>query len=68
MSLALMPVLITSALVLLVINPFKNTGPLFFTQKRMGKNCEPFTTIKFRSMTPIKEIARGADDPIERNA
>jgi len=31
----------------------------------MGKNCEVFSAIKFRTMKPIKEITRKYDDPIE---
>jgi len=33
----------------------------------MGKNCEFFFAIKFRTMTSIKEITRKYDDPIEIN-
>jgi lipopolysaccharide/colanic/teichoic acid biosynthesis glycosyltransferase len=33
----------------------------------MGKNCDVFSAIKFRTMTPIKEITRKHDDPIEIN-
>jgi lipopolysaccharide/colanic/teichoic acid biosynthesis glycosyltransferase len=33
----------------------------------MGKNCEVFFAIKFRTMTYVKEITRKCDDPIETN-
>ena len=33
----------------------------------MGKNCEYFFAIKFRTMTNVKEITRKYDDPIETN-
>jgi len=33
----------------------------------MGKNCEFFFTIKFRTMTHIKEITRKYNDPVEIN-
>jgi lipopolysaccharide/colanic/teichoic acid biosynthesis glycosyltransferase len=31
----------------------------------MGKNCNVFSAIKFRTMVPVKEITRKYDDPIE---
>jgi lipopolysaccharide/colanic/teichoic acid biosynthesis glycosyltransferase len=57
--------MVMSALVLLIFNPFFNSGPLFYTQKRMGKDCNPFRVIKFRSMTFTATIERGHEDPIE---
>lgn len=53
------------ALALLVLNPFWNKGTLFYRQPRMGKDCSPFTAIKFRSMRAVAKVTRGADDPIE---
>lgn len=47
------------------INLFKNPGPLFFTQRRMGRDCTPFTVIKFRTMLPEGARVRGFDDPLE---
>jgi len=67
LSLLLLPLLFTIGIILLVVNLFFNQGKLFFIQKRMGKNCEFFFAIKFRSMTSIKEITRKYDDPIETN-
>ena len=67
MSLLLLPVLIITGIILLVFNRYLNPGRLFFIQKRMGKNCEFFFAIKFRTMTHIKEITRKYDDPIETN-
>jgi len=66
-SLLLLPLLLMVALILLLINQFFNPGRLFFIQKRMGKNCELFFAIKFRSMMHVKEITRKYDDPIETN-
>ena len=62
--LLLMPLFIIS-IFLLFLNPFYNMGRLFFIQKRMGKNCEAFFAIKFRTMSPIEEITRKYDEPIE---
>jgi lipopolysaccharide/colanic/teichoic acid biosynthesis glycosyltransferase len=67
LCLLLLPVLFIIAIILLVFNRFLNQGRLFFIQKRMGKNCEFFFAIKFRTMTHIKEITRKYDDPIETN-
>jgi lipopolysaccharide/colanic/teichoic acid biosynthesis glycosyltransferase len=53
------------AMILLVLNPFMNAGPLLFHQKRMGYQCVPFTAFKFRSMVPTKTAARGAFDALE---
>jgi len=35
---------------LMLLNPFFNKGPLFYVQKRVGKNGKEFDLIKFRSM------------------
>ena len=48
-----------------LLNLFYNKGPTFFVQKRMGKNCEPFNAIKFRTMRDIGVINRNYLDPIE---
>jgi len=58
------PFLICAA-ALLILNPFWNAGTLFYTQRRMGKDCKPFTAIKFRSMRAVAKVTRGAEDPIE---
>ena len=65
MCLLLVPVLLISSLVLLILNPSMNRGPLFYVQTRMGRNCEPFQAIKFRSMTCAERIERGPNDPLE---
>ena len=66
-SILLLPILFIIALFLLIFNRFYNTGKLFFIQERMGKDCEVFYAIKFRTMTAVKEITRKYDDPIETN-
>jgi len=67
LSLLLLPLFFTIGIILLFFNLFFNQGRLFFIQKRMGKNCEVFFAIKFRTMTNVKEITRKCDDPIETN-
>ena len=66
-SLLLLPFLFIIVIILPFINYFSNSGRLFFIQERMGKNCEVFHAIKFRTMVPVKEITRKYDDPIETN-
>jgi lipopolysaccharide/colanic/teichoic acid biosynthesis glycosyltransferase len=60
-----LPFILLTALVLLVINPVWNAGPLFFLQTRMGRDCRPFRAVKFRTMRPVDQIMRGPDDPLE---
>jgi lipopolysaccharide/colanic/teichoic acid biosynthesis glycosyltransferase len=67
LCLLLLPLLFIIALILLVLNPFLNPGRLLFIQKRMGKNCEFFFAIKFRTMLHTKEITRKYDEPIEKH-
>ena len=66
-SLLLLTLLFIIVIILPFINYFFNSGRLFFIQERMGKNCEVFHAIKFRTMVPVKEITRKYDDPIETN-
>lgn len=63
-SLVLIVPLVICAVLLLLLNPTWNKGPLFYTQVRMGRGCRAFKAIKFRSMRPAK-VERGANDPIE---
>jgi lipopolysaccharide/colanic/teichoic acid biosynthesis glycosyltransferase len=64
-SISLLPLLLIISILLLFLNPFYNIGKLLFIQERMGKDCEAFFAIKFRTMSPIKEITRKFDEPIE---
>ena len=67
MSLLLLPLLLIIGIFLIILNQFYNPGRLLFIQERMGRNCEIFNAIKFRSMSDVKEITRKYDDPIEVN-
>lgn len=64
-ALALVLPLVLSAIALLFLNPFLNTGPLIFRQERMGIGCQPFTAYKFRSMSAKAGKSRGAFDALE---
>jgi len=64
-SLLLLPLLALFAIILLVVNPFANRGPLFFVQIRMGRDCRAFKAYKFRTMHGEKMVRRGPNDPIE---
>ena len=63
----LIPLLLIVSIIILLLNFFFNPGSLLFIQDRMGKNCSVFSAIKFRTLTPVKEITRKYDDPIEEN-
>ena len=65
--LLLLPIFFIISIILPFINHFFNEGDLFFIQERMGKNCNGFYAIKFRTMAPTEEITRKYDDPIEVN-
>ncbi|MDB9696516.1 sugar transferase [Amylibacter sp.] len=61
----LFPVFFFISFLLLFLNIFLNKGKVYFIQKRMGLNCEPFYAIKFRTMKPIASIERKYSDPLE---
>lgn len=49
-TLLALPSIFAAALLLLVLNPFLNPGPLMFSQKRVGRDGKVFTIYKFRTM------------------
>jgi exopolysaccharide biosynthesis polyprenyl glycosylphosphotransferase len=49
--------LVIFALVALAIR-LEGTGPIFYTQRRIGENGRPFDMIKFRSMVPNADALR----------
>ena len=65
-SLALLPVLAAVTLLLMVLNPWLNPGPLLFWQKRVGRFGRPFLMVKFRTMRPARDVARFADTEVHR--
>lgn len=64
-SVALLPALVLTALVLVVLNPFLNKGKLIFVQTRMGRDCAPFQAFKFRTMSESIGMPRCSDGPLE---
>ena len=60
-----LPFVAVIGIFLLFLNPFWNPGPLLFRQVRMGRNGQPITVFKFRSMTESAGTVRGPDDPVE---
>ncbi len=60
-----LPVIAIVALVLVVLNPVYNPGPLFFRQTRMGRHGKPFQMIKFRTMVATDQVTRSHDDGVE---
>lgn len=64
-ALAALPFVGLIAVLLLLLNPLWNPGPLVFLQTRMGRDCKPFRAVKFRTMRPAGHIRRGPDDPVE---
>lgn len=66
-ALVLLPVVVITCIVLCLLNPVFNRGPLFFVQDRMGRDCRGFRAYKFRTMLPVAAIARGPFDALERD-
>jgi lipopolysaccharide/colanic/teichoic acid biosynthesis glycosyltransferase len=53
-------IFIPITIILLILNPFYNKGPLFYNQVRLGKNHKPFRLIKFRTMV-VNSETNGAE-------
>ena len=47
-------VLLPIFIIVSILVKISSSGPVFFMQKRIGRNCKAFTMIKFRSMTVIQ--------------
>lgn len=62
-----LPLLMVMSLVLLVLNPFWNRGPLFFRQERMGLGGKSFRIWKYRTMAECPASKRGHHDPVEEH-
>jgi lipopolysaccharide/colanic/teichoic acid biosynthesis glycosyltransferase len=66
-SLSLLPIFAALSVILLLLNPIFNPGPLLFVQDRLGRNQKPFRMIKFRTMAPTVSESRTAKDGVEQN-
>lgn len=65
-SCAAMPVFVVLCAVIFFLNLFWNPGPLFYRQKRMGKDKRQFAMVKFRTMLPEEKTSkRGPFDSLE---
>lgn len=51
--------------VLWLLNPFFNIGPLFYRTSRMGAGMLPFEMVKFRTMTGAGSDPRGAYESLD---
>ena len=64
--LAVLPMLAGSTILLLLLNPLFNRGPVFYKQARMGLSGQRFTLWKFRTMVPNSSV-RAHDSPLEKD-
>ena len=55
-------ILLPVSLVISLLLYLDNRGPIFFSQKRIGLNLQPFTLYKFRSMTVDQSASKGSFD------
>lgn len=62
-----LPLIAAVALVLLVLNPWLNPGPLLFSQERMGMGGARFRMLKFRTMLPAEYEVRAHDAGLEEH-
>lgn len=67
MAVAALPVILSFSIMLLVLNPYFNPGPLFFRQDRMGMGGKRFRMWKFRTMLPAVEDVRHHSAPVEEH-
>ena len=65
--LVLSPLVLLTGLILLVLNPFLNPGPLLFAQHRMGMGGKRFTMWKFRTMSESPGGHRAHDAALEEH-
>jgi lipopolysaccharide/colanic/teichoic acid biosynthesis glycosyltransferase len=64
-ALIALPLILILAVVLVVLNPYFNPGPVIFRQDRMGLGGKKIRLWKFRSMAECNRGLRGYDDPLE---
>ena len=64
-SIILLPFFFTILILLFFLNPLFNKGSVFFIQKRMGKDCIGFNTIKFRTLEDITSNNNSCDNSVK---
>ena len=62
-----LPLIAAFAVILFIVNPFVNPGPLFFSQERMGRDGSRFRMYKFRTMTKSDHGARDPEARLEKS-
>lgn len=64
-ALIALPLIAVLSVLLLLLNPIFNPGPLFFRQPRAGQFGKSFVMWKFRTMLPDSETTRAHDAKLE---
>lgn len=67
MALILLVPMSLIAVVLFLVNPFLNRGPVFYAQTRTGRHGESFRIVKFRTMLPAPKNATSAFASAEKD-
>ena len=60
-----LPLIAALSVLLLLVNPLLNPGPLFFSQERLGKHGRVFRMWKFRTMIAAASEVRDPTAPVE---
>lgn len=60
-----LPILVVLSVLLLLLNPLLNPGPLFFKQDRMGMGSTRFKMWKYRTMKPSGVGVRAHNAPLD---
>lgn len=66
-ALMALPLIFAMALILWMLNPFFNPGPVFFRQFRVGQFGQPFKMWKFRTMLPSDIESRDPNMALEEH-
>jgi lipopolysaccharide/colanic/teichoic acid biosynthesis glycosyltransferase len=66
-ALLALPLVLVLGLLLILVNPLWNPGPLLHRQQRMSRGCGVMVVWKFRTMREDADRRRGAEDPVEHD-
>ncbi len=64
-ALLCLPYLMVLTIGVFLVNPIWNPGPVFFRQRRMGRNGKAFTMWKFRTMAEDGSLVRDVNAPLD---